>query len=182
MLLGIADRRLCLLPGLLLGNLQLLLEMDLRCREEYVDAVDVAFEGRIDVVLGGPAESAYLCLQASSRDPLHRIGLALGIDGEPCFDDVHSELVQCLRYLQLVLAGKGDIRRLLPVPQRRVEDLDPFRHPRRGEDLLVVFTHEHARVGYLERYICLVSSTFTRSLWRHHHTLQKFHTAAFKLE
>ena len=158
--------------GLLLRYLQLLLEVDLGRREEYVYRVDIRAYRRVDVHLARPAQGADLALQPCTGDLLDRFRLALGVDGEPGLDYVHSQLVQRLRDLDLVVRRERDVRRLLPVPQGRVQYLDPLRHPRGLEDLLIVFTDEDPLVGDLEAAIARLSSTPTRRLCRHRNTPQ----------
>jgi hypothetical protein len=46
-------------------------------------------------------------------------------DREPGLDHVHAEASELLRDLDLLLRVQGDAGRLLAVPQRRVEDVDP---------------------------------------------------------
>src|SRR4030042_616303 len=156
--------------------------MSLRGRQEDMDRVDIACERGVYVPWAGSAECADLGLQASTRNTAHRIGLALGIDGESRFDYVHTELVQSLCNLQLILTGQSNIRRLLSISQGGVQYLDPLGHPCRREDLFIVFTHEPPRIGYLESGFRCLSRILTRSLCWHQNTLQKSFTAALRLE
>ena len=61
-------------------------------------------------------------------DGLHRLEVALAGDREPGLDDVDPEARELLRDLELLADVERDARRLLAVPQGRVEDLHVVAH------------------------------------------------------
>src|SRR3990172_5266498 len=68
------------------------------------------------------------------------------VRGEAGLDRVDSEVVEDPRDLELVRRSEGHARRLLPVPEGRVEDADPAAF-HLFADGIVVRTHEHVTSG-----------------------------------
>ena len=105
--LRVPDHVRRLLQHLLPRQVELVLQVDVGRREEDVDALHAAVDRSVDVELLGPREAADLGLEACLGDPPDALLLALGGDREAGLDDVDPELVQRLRYLELLLAGSG---------------------------------------------------------------------------
>ena len=79
----------------------------------------------VDVGLVGARETADRRALDVARDRLDGLEVAGRGDREARLDHVDAEARELLRDLDLLLGVQRDPGRLLPVAQRRVEDLDP---------------------------------------------------------
>jgi hypothetical protein len=100
--------------------------MTFRGGDEGVDVIHAVVDRGIDVLLGAAGQPAYLGLQPQGADLADGLLLALGGAGEARLNDVHAEIVQQLRYPDLVVHGKGDAGGLLPIPQGGIQYLHPI--------------------------------------------------------
>jgi hypothetical protein len=121
-----------LLDDLILGRVQHRVAVDLRGRQEHVDAAArralqrVARAADVLGVTAGQGGDDGSALLGADRvgDGLDRLVVALAGDREARLDDVDLQAVQLLGDLQLLLDVQGDAGGLLAVPQGRVEDAD----------------------------------------------------------
>ncbi len=115
-------------PYLVGRHLQLLLHVDLRRRDEHMDAgllgVVDRFPRPVDVLEAGPRERADGRAVHGLRDRLDGLEVALRRDREPRLDDVDAEARELVRDLELLGDVERDARGLLAVTQGRVEDQD----------------------------------------------------------
>ena len=80
--------------------------------------------GGVDVGLVGAREAADHGALDLAGDLLDRLEVARRGDRKAGLDDVDAKAPELLSDLDLLLRVQGDARRLLAVPQRRVEDVD----------------------------------------------------------
>ena len=129
-LLGVRDGRARLALDVLARGLQLVLDVDVRRRDERVDP---RAGGVLDRVVGGvdvghmgsrqPGDHRrHIESEVGPGDRLHGLEVAGRGDREARLDHVDAEPRQLRRDLQLLLRVERDPRRLLAVAQRRVED------------------------------------------------------------
>ncbi len=121
---------------LLRRHAELLLHVDLRRRDEHVDArlVGVAhgFPRPVDVLEPGTREAGDDGTVHGLGDRLDGLEVTVGRDREPGLDDVDAQARELVRDLELLGDVERDAGRLLAVPQRRVEDLDNIHLALRG--------------------------------------------------
>ena len=130
-LLGVRDRRARLALDVLARGLQLVDDVDVRRRDERVDARALGVAHRLprgvdvsDVRARQARDDRRRRLGDLARDALHRLEVARRGDREAGLDHVDAQARQLLGDLQLLGRVQRDARRLLAVAQRRVEDLD----------------------------------------------------------
>ena len=130
--LGPGDGLDRLLLHLLLGHAELLLHVDRRRRDEDVDAglgrVPHRLPRAVDVLERGARQRRDGRAAHGLADRLDRLEVALAGDREPGLDHVDAEAPELLRDLELLAHVERDARRLLAVPQGRVEDLHVVAH------------------------------------------------------
>ncbi len=80
----------------------------------------------LDVGSAGPGQPGNRGPADGRRNRLYRFEVAVGGDGEAGFDHVHAESVELMRHAQLLVDVHAAARRLLAVPQGRVEHRDPY--------------------------------------------------------
>src|SRR5262249_27608180 len=125
--LGQRHRGLRLALDVVARRLQLVLDVDVRGRDERVDPGTLGVldrvPGGVDVRLVGAREPADHRALHRAGDPLPRLEVAGRGDREAGLDHVHAEARELLRDLDLLLRVQGDAGRLLAVAQRRIEDV-----------------------------------------------------------
>ena len=124
------------LQGLGPGLLELVGQVDIRGGQESVDPglirVLEGLPGPLDVPGDGPAERGNDRPATLPGDGLHRGEVVLRGHGEASLDDIHLERLQLAGHLQLLFQVHAATRRLLAVPEGRVEDGDPLGTHRSG--------------------------------------------------
>ena len=125
---GLGERLLAVHP-------QLVLQVDVARRDEDVQVRPLGDLDRLDGALRvavatarerGDRDSALRVL----RDPAHGLEIAVGGGRKARLDHVDAEAHELARDLELLGGGQARAGRLLPVPERRIEDADAVR---RGE-------------------------------------------------
>jgi len=123
---GVRDHGARGLQHLLAGHAQLVLHVHVRRGDERMDAtargIANAFPGLVDIVADAarqPADDRALRLP---RDALHCLQVPGRGGREPRLDHVNAEMSQLPRNLQFLLRVQRSTRRLLSIPQGRVED------------------------------------------------------------
>ncbi len=126
--LGHRHRRLGLSLDVLAVGVHLVLDVDVGGRDEGVDArpfgVFDRAPGGVDVPLVGAGQAADDRPFDRLRDPLDRLEVPRRGDREAGLDHVDAEARELLGDLQLLDRVQRDPRRLLPVAQGGVEDVD----------------------------------------------------------
>ena len=124
--LRVGDGGARLALDVLARGLELVLDVDVRGRDEGVDARAL---GVLDRLVGGVDVRHVRARQARddraldrARDRLHGLEVARRGDREPGLDDVDAQAGELLRDLELLAGVERDAGRLLAVAQRRVED------------------------------------------------------------
>jgi hypothetical protein len=129
--LGLRDRRAGQALDVFARGLQLVLDVDVRRRQERVDPRSLAVADRlpctIDVGGVGASQAADDRAVDLAGDGLDRVEVAGRGDREPGLDDVHAQARELLGDLELLGRVERDARRLLAVAQRRVEQQDAVR-------------------------------------------------------
>ena len=122
----------CHLADLVEGLVELGLEVDVRCRDEGVDAEVL---GRLeglgagdDVLVDGARESAHAAVLHGLRDGVHRAEVARGGNGEAHLHDIDAELLEGERDLELLFRIETGAERLLAVAERGIEYYYAVRH------------------------------------------------------
>ncbi len=126
------DRRHRLVQHLLLGLLQLVLQMDLAGGDEGVDARPLRVRQRP----GGPFHIERTAARQGgdvgprefAADCVHRFEIAFGSDRESRFEDVHAEFHQLARHPQFLRDGHAAAGRLLAVAECRIENVYAITH------------------------------------------------------
>ena len=120
------------LADLVEGLVELGLEVDVRCRDEGVDAEVL---GRLeglgagdDVLVDGARESAHAAVLHGLRDGVHRAEVARGGNGEAHLHDIDAELLEGERDLELLFRIETGAERLLAVAERGIEYYYAVRH------------------------------------------------------
>lgn len=90
-------------------------------RYEYMDHADIGIETPVDIVFDYPGEAADRGCKPLIRYGPDRFKLALGRYRKASLDDIDPELVELPGDYELLLRGERYSRRLLSVPQGRVE-------------------------------------------------------------
>ena len=129
---GVRHRLAGALQALLAADLELVRQVDVRGREEGVDArpfrLAHGVPGAIDVALAGarqPGDDRRVFeLTHLARNPAHRLEIARRGDGEARLDHIDAQPRQLMGDLQLLVDVQRRARRLLAVAQRGVEDDD----------------------------------------------------------
>ena len=120
------------LAGLFPREAELVLEMDVRRRDERVDA-DLGralqgFPGAVNVLRARAGQAADCRAFHFLRDAPHGLKVARRAVRESGLDDVYAEPRQLFGHHQLLVRVHGRAGRLLAVPERRVEDADQTTH------------------------------------------------------
>ncbi len=117
------------LQHFVLGLAHLVRQMDRRGRHEGMDAPALGMAHRLagpgDVRGDGPGQPRNRRALCAAGDLGHSLEVAVGGDGEPRLDDVHTHRIEQLRHRELLVEGHGGAGALLAVAQRGVEDQDP---------------------------------------------------------
>ena len=120
------------LADLVEGLVELGLEVDVRCRDEGVDAEVL---GRLeglgagdDVLVDGARESAHAAVLHGLRDGVHRAEVARGGNGEAHLHDIDAELLEGERDLELLIRVEAGAERLLAVAESGIEYDYAVRH------------------------------------------------------
>ncbi len=126
------------LETLLPGEPELALQVDVGRRDEHVDAralrVRHGLGGALHVPGVGAGERRDDGPRHLAGDPADRLGVLRRARGEARLDHVDAELGELVRHAQLLAGGHAGARRLLAVPEGRVEDRDArHRSCSRGE-------------------------------------------------
>ena len=120
------------LQGFLSGQPELVLEVDVRRRDEGMDA-DLGralqgFPGAVDVLRARAGKATDRGALHFLRDAPHSLEIARRAVRKASLDDVHAEPGQLLGHHQLLVGIHRRAGRLLAVPERRVEDTDQTTH------------------------------------------------------
>ena len=149
----VRDRRARHALDVLTRVLHLVLDVDVRGRDEGVDArafgVLERSPGGVDVTGESACEPRDHRPVDLARDGLDRLEVARRGDREAGLDHVHAETRELLCDLELLLRVQRDARRLLAVAQRRVEDDYSVRVLRRR--------HAHVSFALVQRLLGLGS-------------------------
>jgi hypothetical protein len=86
-----------------------------------MDHVDARIERGFDIFIDNTRQPTDVG-RGSVRDIANGFELGVGVDREPCLDDVGTHLVEQRRYLPFVFVGERRSWRLLAVTQRGVEN------------------------------------------------------------
>src|SRR5712692_1498156 len=117
---------------LLLGLLQLVLEVNLAGRDEAVQPGPPRrlerLQRSLDIQPYCPCQRRHLRPAKLPGDGLSGLEVALGGDREAGFQDVHTQLDELARHAQLVAGVHAAPRRLLAIAQGRVEDVYAVAH------------------------------------------------------
>ena len=123
---GATDRGARALQALVAVDPQLVLEVDVRRRDEHVDARPRRGRERlsrqVDVAVVTARQRRECGAAHLLRHRAHAAEVPVRGRGEPRLDHVHSERVQLAREAELLLRGHRVARGLLSVAQRGVED------------------------------------------------------------
>src|SRR6266571_4246486 len=123
---GAPDRDARALQALVAVDPQLVLEVDVRRRDEHVDARPRRGRERlsrqVDVAVVTARQRRECGAAHLLRHGAHAAEVPVRRRGEPRLDHVHSERVQLAREAELLLRGHRVARGLLSVAQRGVED------------------------------------------------------------
>ena len=126
--LGAADRPHRSVEHLRAAHHQLVLQVDVGGGDEDVDARSLGVldraDGTVDVLLARASEREHDRAGHHLGHASHGIEVALGGGGEAGLDDVHAQMLELAGDHELLLHVHGGARRLLPVAERRIEDLD----------------------------------------------------------
>src|SRR2546425_1105162 len=109
------------------GHVQLVLQVEVRARDEDRDLVHAALDARLDILTHGPARGQDRRVEPRVRDELHAAVLLLRDDRDPDVHDVDAHLAQDPRDLQLLFRGEVDAGGLLAVAHRLVPEEDLWR-------------------------------------------------------
>src|SRR5262249_33239485 len=108
-----------LLQALIAREPQLVLQMNIRGCEKHMDAgmssVLKRFPGALDVKPAGPSQSGDDGAPDHSGNRLYRFKVAIGSDGEPGFNHIHTQAIELVRQTQLFLLVHAATGRLLSV-------------------------------------------------------------------
>jgi len=129
---GVLDRPARLLDDLVGLEAELLLHVDRARPEHDVNARPNGAGERlgcgIDVLATGADERRDGGCLKSGSDGAHALEVARRRTREPGLDDVHAQPLELLGDLGFLVREQRDAGGLLPVAQRRIEDLDPAGH------------------------------------------------------
>src|ERR1700694_882597 len=102
--------------------------MDVGDGQHHVDLLPLrllhGLPHRVDIRTGGPGEGGDHRSLDLARDTLHRLEVAGGREREAGLDDVDAQKGELARDDKLLVGVERSARRLLPVAQRGVEDVD----------------------------------------------------------
>jgi hypothetical protein len=107
---------------LLAGGVELLLDVAVAGGNDEVDAVDAAVHGEVDVPPDAAGEARHPGVQPEVGDPRDGRPLAGAGAGAAGLDDRDARRVQPAGDVDLLVGRQRDARRLLAVPQRRVQN------------------------------------------------------------
>ena len=118
-----------LLCDALAADPQLALQVEVRCRDEHVDAAALGRRqrpaGAIDVFGVAPGQGRDDRAADAGRHHPDRLRVGVGSDRETRLDDVDAKRGKLLRDLELLAGPHRKAGRLFAVSERRVEDRDP---------------------------------------------------------
>ena len=120
------------LQHLLLGLLQLVLQVNLAGGDEGVDArlsgVGQRLGGALHVQRAAARQRRHPGLRELAADGIHGLEIAFRGDGKARFQNVHAQLHQLPRHAQLLRNRHAAAGRLFAVAQRRVENIYAVAH------------------------------------------------------
>ncbi len=126
------DRGHGFVEHLLLGFLELVLEVDIAGGDEGVDARALGMRqglgGALHIERAAARQRGHLGPGKLAADRIDGFEIAFAGDGEAGFEDIHAELHQLARHGQLFRYGHAAAGRLLAIAQRRVENIYAIAH------------------------------------------------------
>ncbi len=129
-LAGQPNRSVGLFERLFAGDLQLILQVNVRAGEKDVDARSSGiFQGSrrsFDIFPLGARQTGNLRAAHLGGNQLHGIKVALGGDGKASLQHINAQSLQLPGHAQLFRRVHAAARRLLSIAQRRIKKLDAF--------------------------------------------------------
>src|SRR5271157_1407664 len=95
--------------------------MKVRCRDEEMNAVHVAFDDFVNILLAEAGQTDDFSVEAEFGNLFAGLVVPLRHLGESCFDDIDAERVERLGYAELFISRERNAWGLFPVAHRRVE-------------------------------------------------------------
>src|SRR5271157_2288636 len=95
--------------------------MKVRCRDEEMNAVHVAFDDFVNILLAEAGQTDDFSIEAEFGNLFAGLVVPLRHLGESSLDYVNAERVERLGYAELFISRERNARGLLPVAHRRVE-------------------------------------------------------------